>query len=148
MKARDDIAGVGDTSVGSVFCAIPEYAYSNLCLIDEFANSDWVGGDLPLMKLTSQRTTWRNVNYFTLPDEYFERQGNVKGSGTFFGWLWWKGAIGVERNDPNLDVAISYLPLYRSWFVDNVIGGCAAVLQAKAIKRLWFQWNEPTRPVP
>lgn len=146
LLARDDIAGIGDTSVNSIYCAIPEYAFSTLALIKEFANADWVGGDLPLMKLTSERKTWRNINFFTFPDEYFTRQGNVKGSGDFFGYIWWKGAIGFERNDPKLDVAISYLPLKRHWFFDNVIGGAAAVLQPDAVKRLWFNWAVPARP--
>jgi hypothetical protein len=145
LKARDDIAGIGDIQTRSLFVAIPEYAFSQLCLVEEFSTQEWVGEKLPLTKLASEYKSFRGMSFFTLPDEYFVRQGDVKDTGSFHGWMWWKGGVGMERNDPKLDVAISYLPLYRSWLFDNIIGGAAATLQPDACKRLWFKWTPAAR---
>ena len=145
MDAVDTVLGIGDTSVNNVFCALPRSGFSQLMMYKEFANAEWVGPDLPFTKMASAKRSWYGCSFFTLPDEYFTRAGGAKNSTYFDGYLWYGGGIGCEMNTPNLQTPITYLPTKRAWFLDNIIGGTAKVLQPSTVKRLRFKWRKPQR---
>lgn len=147
MEGEGDIMGIGDADVQSMFCVLPIYAFMRLLLIKEFNNADYTGPDLPFIRM-SQRRTWSFTNFFVLPDEYFTRTemgSGVKGSGNFYGFIWWKGAVGFQRRDPPASVKMQYVVKERTTYIDNQIGGLAKVLQPDAIKRLHFNWSKPAR---
>lgn len=145
MDVIDTISGIGDVSVDNLYCALPKSGMSQLAMYKEFANSQYVGPDMPFAKMTKSRTWW-DCNFFTMPDEYFTRYGGTKTSGYFDGFVWWKGGIGFETNTPDLATPMSYVGPKRAWFLDNIFGATAKILQPDTVKRIRFKWRKPVRP--
>jgi hypothetical protein len=149
QQAEGTIMGIGDATVQSMFCALPMFAYQQLCNYKEFNHADYTGPDLAY-KSMAPRKTWGFTNYFVLPNEYFMRTEMGGGSidddtGFFLAPMWWKGAVGFARRDPPAAPKMQYVVPKRGTFIDNQVGGIAKVLQPDAIKYLKFKWRKPRR---
>lgn len=142
MTAQGAIA---DLAVGSheYFCALPQKLLQQMEIYREFASSDYVGDDLPLLKQVGARR-WRGITFVPVPSAYL----NVPASNQIDGYLWVKEALGWATNY-DLRSRIDYVPTKKAYFAANDMGGCAAVLLPDAIKRLRFATNVAlSRPSP
>lgn len=142
MTAQGAIA---DLAVGSYeyFCALPQILLQQMELYREFANSEYVGAEFPLLKQVGARR-WRGITFIPVPSAYL----NVPASNQVDGYLWVKDALGYASNY-DLRARIDYVPTKKAYFAANDMGGCAAVLLPDAIKRLRFATNAAlSRPSP
>lgn len=142
MSAQGKIA---DLAVGSYeyYCALPQVLLQQMELYREFASSDFVGAEAPMLKQVGARR-WRGITFVPVPSAYLA----VPASNQIDGYLWVKDALGWATNY-DLRSRIDYVPEKKAYFAANDMGGCAAVLLPDAIKRLRFATNAAlTRPTP
>ncbi len=142
MTAQGKIA---DLAVGSYeyFCALPQVLLQQMELYREFASSEYVGAEYPMLKQVGARR-WRGITFVPVPSKYL----TVPASNQIDGYLWVKDALGWATNY-DLRSRIDYVPEKKAYFTANDMGGCAAVLLPDAIKRLRFATNAAlSRPSP
>ncbi len=134
MTAQGAIAALG---VGSYdyFCGLPQILMQQLELYREFANSQYVGDDLPLLKQIGSRR-WRGITFMPLPDAYF----NVPAANQIDGYLWVKDFVGLAPNYA-MQSRIDYVPLKKAYLAANTMGMAAASLMPEGVKRLRFSTN-------
>ena len=147
LKIGALIAGVGYKE--PIFMPISEMDMAQLCLYKEFANADWVGPDLPLAKMNGiTAKTYKNVNLFTLPDEYFTNYSPDGGTSNYT-WAWCKSALGAHAgNELRNPTFVPQPQLEGTPFLAKVnITGAAIGINPNGVKRIRLKkLTDLTRP--
>lgn len=140
MSAQGAIADVGAGSY-EYFCALPVKLLQQLEIYTEFASSEFVGDQFPLLKQVGARQ-WRNVTFIPMPSAFF----NVPSSNQIDAYMWVKDALGFEWNN-NLESRIDFVPEKKAWFAANDMSCASKVLLGEGVQRLRFATNVAlTRP--
>lgn len=147
LKIGATLAGQGYKE--PIFMPIPEMCMAQLCVYKEFANADWVGPDLPLAKMNGiTAKTYRNVNLFTLPDEYFDEYTPDAGTSDYT-FAWCKSAIGAHAgNELRNPTFVPQPQLEGTPHLAKVnISGAAIGINPKGVKRIRLKrLTDITRP--
>lgn len=121
----NDVVDGGDNMV---YAPLPSLAYAQLETYKIFANSQWVGGDLPLTKMVKHKS-WDIANCFILPPHL--RKAYTSTTELRFR-VWHRSAMGSGHND-NLRVEFTREGLKKRWVANHTIDGVAKDLQAAGI---------------
>lgn len=133
-----------------IYLPIPEMWMSQLCLYEEFAKADWQGpSDLPLSKAeATTRRTWRGLNLFTLPDEYFDRYA-PSGGGAQYTFAWCRTAMGAHAGTEMKNPSATPQPQLEGTplLLKGAVSGAAVGVNANGVRRLHFKkLTELVRP--
>ena len=121
-----DVDGVGEGT--GVDAPLPSLAYAQLETYKIYANSQWVGGDLPLTKMVKHKT-WDIANCFLLPPHL--RKAYTSTDELRFR-VWHKSAIGAGHNQA-IRTEWTREGLKKRWVVNHTIDGVAVPLQPAGI---------------
>lgn len=142
MTAQGKIFDVGGGSY-DFYCALPTVFMQQLELYREFASSDFVGDDYPMLKAVGARK-WRNITFIPMPSAFF----NVPSANQFDGYMWAKDYMGFVPNYSMVS-RIDYVPEKKAYLAANTMGCAQAVLLPNAFQRLRFASNVAlSRPTP
>jgi hypothetical protein len=113
---------------GMVFAPLPSLAYAQLETYKIFANSQWVGGDLPLTKMVKHKT-WDIAHCFILPPHLRKKYTSTT---ELRFRVWHKSAVGSGHNE---DIRNEWTRdgLKKRWVVNHTIDGAAIALQPEGI---------------
>jgi hypothetical protein len=142
LKAQADIFNEG---VGSYeyFCALPSIFMSQLELFKEFANADYVGEEMPLLKQAGARR-WRGITFIPLPFSASNTEKNffnVPSANQADAFLWAKESMGFYATYGEMKSRIDYVPTRKAYFAANDMAACPKVLLPEGVKRLRFATN-------
>ena len=123
---------------GEIFGGISMTAHQQLMSDSSYANSQWVGPDLPFkLKGLTQGRTWNFVNWVILPAEYLP----VNAANTHDCFIWHKPSVGWTTNK-QIDSKWQYDIDFGSWKVRTESEGCGLALRgAAAVARLRVKTN-------
>jgi hypothetical protein len=129
---------------GSRFvCPLPFDQLSQLELYREFASSDYVGDEYPLLKEAGARR-WRGTYFVPMPDDYFA----VPASNQVRFYIYAMRYMGFAPNY-NLRSRIDYVPVKKDWFAGNDMGLAQKILDPLAFVPFVFPTNIAlARPSP
>lgn len=137
------ILGQGIMGPPEIYVAIPYKLHAQLMLFREFANADWAGPDLPLMKAIGARS-WLGMHFVPFADEFFA----VPSANQVDGYMWMKQAVATVTNYEMMS-RIDYVPEKKIYLAANTMGYAKGILFPTGIKRLRFSTNAAvTRPSP
>jgi hypothetical protein len=139
--AKAAITGLGSAAMNEFFCPLPSFAFEQMKLYKVFANSQYIGPDLPLIRNTEAKT-WNGVNWFVMPGG-FDKDGNLLEDSVFSSpaatkidtYLWHKSQLGFGSNY-EVSAKITYENIMTSWLYNNTGNAGWKVLQPEGIKRL------------
>lgn len=141
--AKAAITGLGDAALNEFFCPLPSFAFEQMKMYKVFANSQYVGPDLPLLRNVEAKT-WNGVHWFVMPGG-FDKNGALLEDSVFSSpdvanlkidtYLWHKSQLGFGSNY-EVNAKITYENLYTSWLYNNTGNSGWKVLQSDGIKRL------------
>lgn len=118
-----------ETADGGVFAPLPSLAFYQLQTYKIFANTQWVGGNLPLTRMV-KHATFDVANAFILPP-HLRRAYTSNGTELRFR-IWHKSAIGAGHND-NLRTEWTREGRYKRWLVNHTFDGVAVAVQPAGI---------------
>lgn len=122
------------TPDGQVFGAISMKAHQCLMGDSSYANSQWVGGDLPFKQMgRAQGRTWNFVNWIIVPDSYLD----APSASTADMLLWHKPAVGATSQMQG-DVTTEWERLVRkgAWGVMHKASGANILILPKGVAKL------------
>jgi len=149
IDAQAQILGQGIAGTPELICLLPYRLLGQMMLYREFASSEWVGSDLPLMKRIGARS-WNGIHYVPLPDDYFA----VPAANQAYGYVYMKEAVGFAtptdwKGQIRELTRVDYVPTKKANFIASTMSACAVVLQTPGLRRLHFSTNAAiTRPTP
>ncbi len=140
-EAKALINQLGSAAMNEFFCPLPSFAFEQMKMFKIFANSQYIGPDLPLIKNTEAKT-WNGVNWFVMPGG-FDGSGNLLEDSVFSSpsagkidtYLWHKSQLGFGSNY-DLNACITYENIMTSWLYNNTISCGWKDLQDTGIKRI------------
>lgn len=139
--AKASITSLGSAAMNEFFCPLPSFAFEQMKMYKIFANSQYIGPDLPLIRNTEAKT-WNGVNWFVMPGG-FDKDGNLLEDSVFSSpaatkidtYLWHKSQLGFGSNY-EVSAKITYENIMTSWLYNNTGNSGWKVLQPPGIKRL------------
>lgn len=141
--AKASITSLGSAAMNEFFCPLPAFAFEQMKMFKIFANSQYIGPDLPLIKNTEAKT-WNGVNWFVMPGG-FDKDGALLEDSVFSSsdvgnlkidtYLWHKSQLGFGSNY-EVSAKITYENIMTSWLYNNTGNSGWKVLQPEGIKRL------------
>jgi hypothetical protein len=120
---------------GQIYGGINMNAHQQLMADSSYANSQWVGPDLPFKSRTQGRT-WNFVNWVILPGEYFP----VPASNQADLFVWHRPSIGWTTNK-KIDSKWAYDIDLGGWKVRHESEGCGLALRSNAVARIRVKTN-------
>jgi hypothetical protein len=108
------------------FCALTSNPWNQLLTFPEFANADWVGGDLPFTKMTDRRS-WNGVYFMLFPDDLLPLATNDR---TCFMWV--QEAIG-EADAQTLTGSVTWENTRTAWLHNMWLDTCRKYLQPEGV---------------
>lgn len=122
---------------GQVYCGIPMIAWQCLMADKVFANSQWVGGDLPFLKMSgSAGRSWNFVNWFIIPNEYLP----IPTSNKWDCFMWHKPNVGWSNNK-QVQTWWDWENKLGAWSVRQESEGAGIVIRSEATARLRIASN-------
>jgi hypothetical protein len=120
---------------GELFAGITMLAHQMLMADKVYANSQWVGPELPFMKRTTGRS-WNFVNWVVLPAEYFP----VPEANKMDLFIWHRSNVGWT-NDRRARMIPAWNNELGAWSLRQEADGAGVVLQNDAVARLRIKTN-------
>lgn len=124
-----------------VFAPLPSLAFSQLETYKIFANSQWVGGDLPLTKMVKHKS-WDIAHCFQLPPHL--RKSYTSGTDLRFR-VWVKSAVGAGHND-SIRNEWAREATKKRWLAIHTIDGVAVPLQTEGIIEFRMKADSAIQP--
>jgi hypothetical protein len=122
---------------GQLYGGISMSAHQQLMADSSYANSQWVGPDLPFKSNgITQGRTWNFVNWVILPAEYLP----VNAANTQDCFVWHKGSIGWTTNKKLTSEWQRDIDL-GAWKVRHESEGCGLALRSNAVMRIRVKTN-------
>lgn len=109
---------------GMTFCGMPPIVFDTMMSYEVFANSQWVGGDLPFAT-GMRRKTWQNIHFFELP-VYLQSVVNTD-DGKFY--MWHRSAIGTGYTGEQLRTGWKYILEEKKWYYQSTISAGATLIE-------------------
>lgn len=135
-EAKAAIMATGGMKPGTVYCPLKALWMEQFMVHEWFAKADWVGGDLPLTKLSSEKRSWNGVNYFVVPDDYFATPDAGTSAYTY---LWQMDCIGVENNWGDITtMEQDKFTVGNPWMVKIGFGAAAVGILRPGVRRIRF----------
>lgn len=128
LFARD--VGVDD---GMNFCGLPPVVFDDMMSYDVFANSQWVGGNLPFADGLRKRS-WMNIHFFELPVHLQSVSGT---DGKFY--MWHKSALGTGYTGEALRTGFEHQLSFKRWYYQSTISGGATIIQSAGIQEIRYK---------
>lgn len=114
---------------GGIYMPIPARQYQRLSTFKISANSEWIGGDLPLTKRTKSRT-YGNMNLFQGEQDLFTKYIN----GTQLRIrVWHKECVGAGYTGERLRTEWKREADFKRWLVIHTMDGAAKVIEPNGI---------------
>jgi Phage capsid protein len=130
----------------NIFCPLPGLAYRQIEMYKEFANADWAGPDLPLIKKRKGRT-WDIGNFFELANPLVKQYTNTTGAAvngtpanTLRFRIWHRDAIGYGAHR-EIEVEWERQALKKRWVGVHTMDGGATCLQTEGIVEIQIPAN-------
>lgn len=122
---------------GEIFGAITMTAHQQLMADSSYANSQWVGPDLPFKSRgLTQGRTWNFVNWFIIPAEYLPSNA----ANTLDCFTWHKPSVGWTTNK-QIDSKWAYDIDLGGWKVRTESEGTGLALRSNAVARIRVKTN-------
>lgn len=134
------LAKLADADVpteNGVFAPLPTLALTQLETYKIFANTQWVGPNLPNLSMI-KKGTWDIANHFHLPPHL--RKAYTANTTELRFRVWAKSAIGAGSND-NIRSEWTREGLKKRWVVNHTIDGVAVALQTEGIIEFRMKWD-------
>lgn len=112
-----------------VYAPLPSLAFAQLETYKIFANSQWVGGDLPLTKMVKHKS-WDIANCFQLPPHL--RKAYTTNTTELRFRVWSRSAVGAGHNE-SIRNEWTREGLKKRWVTNHTIDGVAVPLQVEGI---------------
>lgn len=110
-----------------VFCALSSNPWNQLLTFPEFANSQWVGTDLPFARMTDARA-WNGVYFMLWPDDLLPLASSTQRSC----YLWTREAIG-EADAQTITGSVTWENTRTAWLHNMWLDTCRKYLQAEGV---------------
>lgn len=123
-----NIADVPDD--GMRFAAVSPQGWSALLNMSAFANSQWVGGDLPFKSSTTQMKNWLNINWFQFPA--LPAVSTLRDN-----FMWHQRAVG-HAIGAEVSSDITWHGDRASWFINNMMSQGATMIDETGVVRIKF----------
>ncbi len=139
------IKGHGDNDGTMIFCPLPEMNWEQLMLYKQIANSQWQGpADLPMLNRSdTEIRKYRNVVFFTLPNEYFKdgtgaSLADASPPASFYTYMWDFNSMGCETNWDGKEPRFTQHTDYEGspWLGKAGLGGAAVGILTTGLRRL------------
>lgn len=118
---------------GENFCGLPPIAFDTMMSYEVFANSQWVGGDLPFAN-GLRRRSWQNINFFELPVHLQKNSGT---DGTFY--MWNRSALGTGYTGEEMRTGFKWELEYKRWYYQSTLSAGSTIIQAAGIQEIRFK---------
>ncbi|MBJ7535288.1 hypothetical protein JDN40_14345 [Rhodomicrobium vannielii ATCC 17100] len=111
---------------GQFFCGLPPIVFDTMMSYEVFANSQWVGGNLPFADGLRKRS-WQNINFFELP-VYLQTIASST-QGKFY--VWHKSALGTGHTGQPIKSAWEdeRAKWKRMFYRATISGGATVILK-------------------
>jgi hypothetical protein len=142
LKARRSLVAKDvPTEDGMIYCGLPPLVFDNMMSYKVFADSNWVGGDLPFAS-NIRRKTWQQINFFELPE--FLHTYPAANQGRFF--MWHKSAVGSGFTGEQIRTAWEdEVAKWKRWFYRSTLSAGVTVIQKAGIIEVKYNTSlEPT----
>lgn len=126
---------------GRVYCALPSNAWNQMMTFDQFTNSQWIGPDLPLTKMTSAKF-WNGVNWFLFPDDQLPLAA-VDDRDIF---MWHEASTGYAANDGDendVNGSVDWVPTKRGWLHQIWSDFLVKVIQSEGVVNIRVDDDAP-----
>ena len=120
---------------GQAWCPLPSRLWNQALGYKQFNSADYIGGDLPLTKVTDTRF-WNGVNWLLAPNEYF----TAPAANQVDIFLWHKSAMGYGTNYEVKNNIAWEQPL-TAWTTNMRMAGKAKILLTEGVIRGRFNDN-------
>lgn len=125
---------------GQTFCGLPPVVFDNMMSFEVFANSQWVGGDLPFANGQRKRS-WQNIHFFELPT--FLQTTPGANQGRFF--MWHKSAVGSGYTGEMVRTDFEKQVRRKRWWFHSTISAGVTLIQDIGVQEFKFNTSlEPT----
>lgn len=141
LNALDDIEDIGVGGYDYV-CALPRKWMTQLELFPEFAHSDWVGDQYPLLRKAGARQ-YRGCLFIPMPSARF----TAPAANQLDAYIWNKDVVGFVPNY-QMRSRIDYVPMEKKYLAANDMGGAAKIILPEGVRRLRFASNVAVARVP
>ncbi len=118
---------------GMSFCGLPPVVFDTMMSYEVFANSQWVGGDLPFAN-GLRRRSWQNIHFFELP---VHLQKISSTNGTFY--MWHRSALGTGYTGQPLKSEFEREVKRKRWWYQSTLSGGATLIQTIGIQECRYK---------
>lgn len=118
---------------GGIYFPVPARQYQRLSTYKISANSEWIGGDLPLTKRTKART-YGNINLFQGEQDLFTPY--VTNTTELRVRIWHKECVGAGYSGERLKTEWIREGTYKRWLVNHQFDGGAVAIEPNGIVEL------------
>ncbi len=132
--AMDIIAALFDNDVpddGELYCGLPSICWEQMKAFRIFANSEYVGEEMPFVKRSNMRD-WNGAIWFRLPKFLYYYTTVTNPNDTYRFRMWHKSALGAGHNT-ELRTEWQRQASKKRWFLNHMIDGCCTALQTEGI---------------
>lgn len=131
---------------GKIYAPLAPRQYERLSTFKISASSDWIGGDLPLTKMTKVRS-YGNLNCFMMEQDLVARYTTtVAGAKQLRCRFWHKECVGAGYVGQQLRVEWKREGDYKRWLVIHTLDGAAKVIEPNGIVELRLKADAPIEP--
>lgn len=113
---------------GDNFCGLPPVVFDTMLKYNVFANSQWVGPDLPFAMNGLRRRSWQNIHFFELPP-YLQNEAGTQGK--FY--LWNKAALGTGDTGEPLRTGWEWVLSEKRWYYQSTLSAGATIIENTSI---------------
>lgn len=119
-----------------VFCALTSNPWNQLLTFPEFANSQWVGTDLPFARMTDARA-WNGVYFMLWPDDLLPLSGTNRSC-----YMWSQEAIG-EADAQSMTGSVTWENTRTAWLHNMWLDTCRKYLQPEGVVEIKCKDDAP-----
>lgn len=109
-----------------VFCMLSSNPWNQLLTYSQFANSQWVGNDLPFTRMTDRRF-WNGVYFMLAPDDLLPLSGTDRTC-----YLWTREAVG-QASAQEMTGSVTWENTRTAWLHNMWMDQCVKTLQSTGI---------------
>lgn len=140
LQARRELVKADvPTEDGRIYCGLPPLVFDDMMRYQVFANSQWVGGDMPFAKNTRMKT-WQQVHFFELPEFLHTRP--AANQGRF--WMWHASTVGSGYTGQPLKTEWQWQLEYKRWYYQSTLAAGVCIIQQPGIME--FRYNDSLIP--
>lgn len=118
------------TEDGMLFCGLPPIAFDTLMQKQVFANSQWVGPNIPFGE-GMRRRTWQNIHFFELP---VNLQSINVNQNKFY--MWHRSALGTGYTGEAIKSDFTKEVKRKRWWYQSTISAGACIIQKNGIAEM------------